>query len=1391
MEIKHPVFHHTDENEKIYAEYGELSPRLRLRSAFLYDTERGEYRIDRILARRGELHGDPNHGGNDDGDALLTRGRALYMFTHDPSVLGFGGVPSYCQPLEGESLMAVDITIGGEVVPLSEVKEKRVNAPSHWHGEYKAGSLYITADKYITEQNCAVLLYKIENRSEVTYELRVSISSPFARERWAIYPDDREQGELRLRFPDSGNLTTVTARMTASGAERLHREDTELSIPHTVAAGDSVNGYAMIAFTTVEIPQSDEEYKRLSSLLNDPAAALAEQKREYNEFWHKTVPYIDTPSASVNKAIDYRFWLERYNVLDANIPGYDYQYPVTIEGVLGYNNAIALTQCMHLDDTKWQRTARLPYGQLLSVGASSGGSAFLDNPGNRRCWNNHYGQYIAASGLEAFRVHGGDKKLALTLARWFEGDAKGQLEHYGNHTSPSTPPAKLIAYRSNYMTGNDADTVSMHYHGIGRYKMHAENAYVFGAAKAASDMYALAGDREKSREMAELAEDIRADILHYLWCEKCHAFETRAVEPGEDFVVHNEAQPNLVPHKECNSYNYFALGVPPTDPESLVKYREAYRHLADPEEFPIFPYYTASQRDNKENPGSNNFSNINFTVQARAYESALRVYDRDHKYVTPEMLSSMVEWCAWNMYPDGGDVRYPNNSEFFNADRAADPCGKGDYYRSWIYHNILGNYNYIFIEDMAGLRPRFDGVIELDPIDFGYTHFAVDNLRYHGRDISVFYNADGAYSDVPRGYSLYLDGEHAFTVSALSRVVYDPASGTIDADADVLFVTSRGALPSSLEVTPDTETSELLERAGLTGENLALGAHVEASYTPSRAREAMWAEKHRADGHDPTSRAENECAPDPAAVTDGIADCMPFWGNDGSGAEFDTLTLTLAAPATFDTLTAHFYDDRQNGGYSYPRRYLIEYCADGEWRPVTTRSQEPRYMCANRNVSRFDAITTDRVRVHFYNRQNHATAVTEIGLFHEGTPRIAVMNHAPLTYPHSRDIGGLRAALAVEVIDDGMPFDRELSCRWSIDGTPQGAVAVIENETSPDTTMTVSEPGVYYVTLHVTDGEIRRNCSHAVEIASHADELYDTAPEASVTVDFCTDWENKDGVNDPKNEPTSSNMGTGRGWGTWGSRNDTHTLTLRWERPVTVDSADIFWYSDGGGIRLPAGFTIESETADGVFTPVSMKSSVSDALIADRYNRVEFGAVRTCALRVVVRCGEGAVGIYRLKTYAPKIEELPAVLCAVKSGDRPSLPATVTVYSPEGDPAELSVTWFTETLDTSADGVYTVSGVASPVPYRLTATVYARGDMDSAVITEADVVTAAARAGEIPSLPTTATVHFNNGSADNISYRVIWTDGAKAPRSHGEHVIADAGVIEGTDIHITLRLNVI
>ena len=296
------------------------------------------------------------------------------------------------------------------------------------------------------------------------------------------------------------------------------------------------------------------------------------------------------------------------------------------------------------------------------------------------------------------------------------------------------------------------------------------------------------------------------------------------------------------------------------------------------------------------------------------------------------MMGLMTEWMAWLIYPNSGDVRYPNNSEYYNIDGSGRSLDA--FYRSWIYHNILGNYNYIFFEDMAGLKPRADDKIELFPIDMEWDHFLVNNARYHGHDLSVSFDriGDGTryYDELPEGYSLFIDGELVLTVDRLAHLVFDPATGEaeIEGEGGVLFSKGGAAIPTALDtVVTDERTLQLMSISGMyqDGEggfltNEAEGAQVSATYTPSAARAASWAEKHRADGSDSTSRAVNEEKPDPKAVVDGTTVDMPFWGNDKSPNAKDSLTLTLAEPKSVDMAAIYFYNDRQPGGYAEPSK---------------------------------------------------------------------------------------------------------------------------------------------------------------------------------------------------------------------------------------------------------------------------------------------------------------------------------------------------------------------------------------------------------------------------------------------------------------------------------------
>ncbi|MFC7650168.1 hypothetical protein ACFQX6_64905 [Streptosporangium lutulentum] len=292
--------------------------------------------------------------------------------------------------------------------------------------------------------------------------------------------------------------------------------------------------------------------------------------------------------------------------------------------------------------------------------------------------------------------------------------------------------------------------------------------------------------------MATSANGIRDSILNKLWSPDAKMF-LAATSHGATSAAASNGRENplpvaargLIPAKESNLYDVYSENLIPFDEAS--KYVDGYRFLTYGDNFPIFPFYTANQYDRAAYGvgGSNNFSNINFTVQYRAVRSALRHYDPEGKYITPAYAKRLLDWMAWSIYPNA-DLRAPNQSEYYSN---WNPATK-TYNRNNPNHVMLGNMNYIYVEDMAGIQPRSDDKIELWPIKFGYEHFMVNNLRYHGQDLTIVWDPDGTKYGLGAGYSLFLNGEKKVSTDRLGKVTYDPKTNQVTAE-DGLTVTFR------------------------------------------------------------------------------------------------------------------------------------------------------------------------------------------------------------------------------------------------------------------------------------------------------------------------------------------------------------------------------------------------------------------------------------------------------------------------------------------------------------------------------------------------------------------------------------------------------------------------
>ncbi|MEU4832008.1 discoidin domain-containing protein [Streptosporangium sp. NPDC023615] len=937
----------------------------------IYDAESSgtNFWIDRLLARPGS---DPSDA---DGGILMTRGRAFFMKTHTPGTLGFAGKAAYIESINDQSAFTVTVTPGS----LSEQVSQRWQAPSHYRSVHTGSGIRVEQTKFVTQNNVAVANLSIVNTGSASTTVQLRAASPYA--------TSGSGNELTGTVNSFKNLTTIRPRLSGDG---FTASGGALTRSITVAAGATATAKVVMGFVTDEIPESLSEYNAYKGYTG--ATAFATHVRAYNLWWARNIPYFDAPEPAIKKNYYYRWWLMRFNSLDANLPGQTYQFPISIEGVLSYNNAIALTQPMHIDDLKYLRTPLYAYGDWLSVGQTSRGGRFMDNPGDPDNWSNSYTQYIGEAAWKSYQIHGGQPAIAASLARYAEGDAKGQLSHYDRDGNG------LIEYDWGALTGNDADAVSFHWRAGNLDR--TESAYVYSGALAAAQAYETIGNTAKAAEMRALATRVQNAVVNVLW------------NPTAKVLQHRHVATNaLNPWKEINNFYPYAVGLMP----NTATYREALRLYADPAEYPIFPFYTANQRDKAAaaaagNPGSNNFSTINSTVQFRLYSSALRNYPSP--YISNEDYKKLLYWNAWAQYV-GGNTQWPDANEFW-----ANWNGSSITYRSWIHHNILGSSNWTLIEDVAGLRPRNDNRVQLSPIDIGWSHFAVNNIRYRNADLSIVWDdpADGVtrYPGVPQGYSIFVNGTRAATVNQLVPFVWDPATGGVTFTGTAGTVAHNVAVPGMQApqqvVHSEARVVDALAKAGVDLSanltNLAQGAAVSASHTASGTSVG--------------------------AAVDGYPTNEPFWGAGGSPNAQDWYEVNLGSARTLDEVRLYFKDSRPaSGTYRAPSSYQVQYLDGSTWTNVAAQVKTPATPQGNYNLVRFAPVSAQRVRVLMTNASGAKSGLTEIKIYNRGgTQPPPTGNLAPSATPSASHTSAWESVAALNDGIDPSSSDDTVNPRW-------------------------------------------------------------------------------------------------------------------------------------------------------------------------------------------------------------------------------------------------------------------------------------------------------------------------------------------------------------------------
>ncbi|GAA0618138.1 hypothetical protein GCM10010174_40330 [Kutzneria viridogrisea] len=169
--------------------------------------------------------------------------------------------------------------------------------------------------------------------------------------------------------------------------------------------------------------------------------------------------------------------------------------------------------------------------------------------------------------------------------------------------------------------------------------------------------------------------------------------------------------------------------------------------------------------------------------------------------------------------------------------------------------------------------------------------------------------------------------------------------------------------------------------------------------------------------------------------------------------------------------------------------------------------------------------------------------------------------------------------------------------------------------------------GLEPVTVHVGPTVVQPR-SNLVNVATNSQRsATGSQPSASYTSPYDNPWNAVDGIVFRYGIPENSR------WTSYASPNPTDSYAVDLRNPVTVDELRLWFYDDGGGVQVPANFTVQYRTGSGWADLTTRSAPVGNAMTV-----VSFPPVSTTGLRVVApnRGGGTGWGLSEFEVWVPR-----------------------------------------------------------------------------------------------------------------------------------------------------------
>jgi len=487
----------------------------------------------------------------------------------------------------------------------------------------------------------------------------------------------------------------------------------------------------------------------LGQLLLQPVELSQQAWREFFE---------DCPQLEVEEPHLQRYWWYRWYGLRLNTISYPAglaQQPFVAEGIGPFRNHISYSAQCHALECRWLASPELGRGSVLN---------FVDHQAENGAYPaNIYAQLVNSGGMyhanwgravrELHAVHPDDaflRQVYPSLVRYAEFlDLERDPE--GSHL---------------YDVVNQGETGQEYMSRYQAVEARADHWGPFRLKGVDATVYAY----ELQRTLAWLAGLLDHPKDASFWGDQANA--TSQAVRGRMWDPDQEMFTDVNPETGQRTGVKAAVGFYPfmTDVAGAEHLGALRQHLLNPDEFwlpfpvpataaddPYFSPWAEWKGKRHSCPWNGRVWPMTNSHVCDALARAAQQLDPSLQPVAAELITRFVKL----MFADGDPSR-PNCFEHYNplTGQPSSYRGIDDYQHSWVV-DLLVRY-------LAGVQPRVDGSVVIDPLPFDVPSFSLTRLRVRGRELSVRWNAaDG-------GFRVLRDGREVHQSAQRERITLTP-----------------------------------------------------------------------------------------------------------------------------------------------------------------------------------------------------------------------------------------------------------------------------------------------------------------------------------------------------------------------------------------------------------------------------------------------------------------------------------------------------------------------------------------------------------------------------------------------------------------------------------------